>query len=349
VTHVVDDAFTLQRASLEFVDAAVAAARRTGATRIGPIPVELAASTQHELDQIAQHVRGGTGATWPTLRVTLVDSTTMDPETIPRELRPAGEETLVWNGDTITAVANGFDGTFWLLDRTQGHAVRWLADPEELPYGEQVSPLSLAVRWWASIDARGALVHAGGIADDDGAVLLGGNSGAGKSTSTMACAHGDLVVLGDDQVIIEIGEQGPVAHPVYRLAKLTPDSLDLLPHLREHVLAEGRYGKSLIDLSLDDVAPRPVRAVCLVSQDPTAATHLAPIARADVLKAIGISTMFQLSVAKQHTWTVTSALVRSSPCHHLVVGRPGEVPEVLHALLRELGQPEPPDHEVRPT
>jgi hypothetical protein len=283
-------------------------------------------------------VRGSTGSPWPTLRVTLVDATTMGPDTIPRELRPAGEETLVWNGPAITAVANGFEGTLWLLDHRHGHAVRWLADPDDLPYGEQVSPLSLAVRWWAGIDGRGALVHAGGVADDRGAVLLGGHSGAGKSTSTMACALGDvhgLTVLGDDQVIVEIDEHGPVAHPVYRLAKLTPGSLDLLPRLRGRVLAEGRYGKALIDLSLDDLAPRPVRAICLVGQDPSAATHLAPIARAEVLKAIGISTMFQLSIAKEHTWTVTSALVRSSPCRHLVVGHPDEVPAVLASLLRD--------------
>ncbi len=328
-------ATTVEHASRAFIDAAVATAGITETTRIGPIPLEVAARTQPELDQIAQHVRGGTGRSWPTLRVTLVDATTMARDTIPQVLRPVGEETLVWHGDTMTAVANGFDGTFWLLDHDHGHAIRWLADPHDLPYGEQVSPLSLAIRWWASIDARGALVHAGAVADDHGAVLLGGNSGAGKSTSTMACAHGSLDVLGDDQVIIEIDNGAPIAHPVYRLAKLTPGSLDLLPHLRDHVLAEGRYGKALIDLSLDEVPPRPVRAICLVTQDPTAATHLAPIARADVLKAIGISTMFQLSIAKQHTWTVTSTLVRSSPCHHLVVGSPGEVPAVLDALLRE--------------
>lgn len=334
MTHAVDGVSTLSCAARSFLDAAVDAARVNGTARIGPIPLELAANTQPELDQIVQHVRGATGSAWPTLRVTLVDSTTMAPDTIPRELRPVGEETLVWNGDGLTAVANGFDGTFWLLDHDEGHAVRWFADPDELPYGEQVSPLSLAVRWWASLDARGALVHAGAVADDHGAVLLGGHSGAGKSTSTMACAAGDLEVLGDDQVIIELTEHGPVAHPVYRLAKLTPGSLDLLPHLRQHVLAEGRYGKALIDLSLDEVSPRPVVGICLVSQDPTRATHLAPIARAEVLKAIGISTMFQLSIAKEHTWSVTSALVRSAPCHHLVVGRPGEIPAVLDALLR---------------
>ena len=62
----------------------------------------------------------------------------------------------------------------------------------------------------------------------------------------MACAKGHPDVLGDDQVIIEIGEHGPVAHTVYRLAKLTSGSLDLLPHRRDHVLAEGRYRRALI-------------------------------------------------------------------------------------------------------
>jgi hypothetical protein len=334
VTRALDGASALGCAARTFIDAATGASSVTGAARVGPIPLEVAASTRAEIEQVAQHVRGGTGPTWPTLRVTLVDSTTVGPDAIPPELRPVGEETLVWDGAALTAVANGFDGSLWLLDRDHGHAVRWLADPDELPYGEQVSPLSLAVRWWASIDGRGALVHAGAVADERSAVLLGGNSGAGKSTSTMACARSHLAVLGDDQVIIEIDAHGPIAHPVYRLAKLTPESLELLPDLREHVLAEGRYGKALIDLSLDDVAPRRVRAICLVSQRPTGPTHLAPIARAEVLKAIGISTMFQLSVAKEHTWNVTSTLIRSSPCHHLVVGRPDEIPAVLGALLR---------------
>ena len=337
MTSAVDGASTLAGAARAFVDAAVDAARISGTARVGPIPLELAASTRPELDQIAEHVRGATGSTWPTLRVTLVDSTTMAPDTIPSAFRPVGEETLMWNGEGMTAVANGFDGTFWLLDHDQGHAVRWLADPHQLPYGEQVSPLSLAVRWWASIDARGALVHAGAVADDHGAVLLGGLSGAGKSTSTMACAGSNLDVLGDDQVIIEIDEDGPVAHPVYRLAKLTPGSLDLLPHLPRARARRGPLRQGARRPVARRPRARPVRAVCLVSQDPTTATHLAPIVRAEVLKAIGISTMFQLSVAKEHTWAVTSAMVRSSPCHHLVVGRPGEVPAVLDALLRDEG------------
>lgn len=336
MSNAVEGNLSVEHSVRAFIDAAVAAANCGGTARIGPIPLELAASTRAEIDQIAQHVRGGTGASWPTLRITLANAATIADDTIPFELRPNGEETVMWNGDMMTAIANGFDGTFWVLDHEKGHAVRWLANPEDLPYGEQVSPLSLAVRWWASIDARGALVHGGVVADHLGAVLLGGNSGAGKSTSTMACANGDLEVFGDDQVIIEITEQGPIAHTVYRLAKLTPRSLDLLPHLRRHVLAEGRYGKALIDLSLDEVPPRPVVGICLVSQSPNCTTHLAPISRAEVLKAIGVSTMFQLPNAKRHTWDVISALVRSSTCHHLVVGRPQEVPPVLTALLREL-------------
>ena len=316
-----------------FVESARRAARLQRQVGIGPIPVDVAAATPGELDHVAQHVRASTTLSWPALRVTLVDATTIDPTTIPDALRPVGDETIVHHQHDAIAVANGFEGTLWILDRATGHAVRWLSNAHELPYGEHVSPLSLALRWWASVSARGALVHAGAVATEHGAVLLGGQSGAGKSTSTMACADRGLDVLGDDQVLVELGPHGPIAHPVYRLAKLTPDSIDLLPHLHHRVVAEGRYGKSLIDLSLSDIAPRPVRAICLVNQNPDQRTHLAPISRADVLKAVGVSTMFQLTIAKHHTWEIVSALVRASDCHELVVNRPDDVPGVVTGLL----------------
>jgi len=322
----------------EFVDLALSTTAHTRSSQVGPLPVHLAGDSEDELEQISEHLRAGTGNTWPPLSVTTVDSTSVPADCIPIELRTTAKETLVARGEKVTAVANGFQESFWMLDRKNGHAVRWLPDRESPPYGEQVSPLSLAIRWWAGVGSKGALIHAGAVAGPQGAILLVGNPGAGKSTSAMSCAYTELDVLGDDQVIIDFDTDGQAtAHPVYKLAKLTPRSLELIPHLEQHVAFEGQYGKFLVNLPERAPGTHHVRAICLVEQDQAGPTRIESCPRAEVLKAVGVSTLFQLAVAKQQTWEATSKLVRSAPCHRLVVRHPAEVPDVLTDLLRTLG------------
>jgi len=330
VTAAVDDLCA------NFIERANTVATRRRSCAVGPLPLRLRAADPGELDHIAEHVRASRTTHWPAIEIITVSAESVDPSIIPRELRPDGRETLVARGDRVTAVANGHEDSFWVLDAEHGRAIRWVRDADDLPYGELVSPLSLAVRWWATSNNLGALVHSGCVANADGAMLLVGNSGAGKSTSVMACLDtAGLTVHGDDQTLIEMTDQDAMAHPVYRLAKLVPNSIDLLPHLADRVVNMGRHGKALLDLPVGALDAVPVRGIMLVVQSAGQGTRIEPCSRVEVLKALGVSTFFQLSVGREATWEATTQLVRKSPCHLLLVDQPEEVPTVVAAALRD--------------
>ena len=51
------------------------------------------------------------------------------------------------------------------------------------------APFRTILTWWAA-DHRLALVHAAAVATGDGAVVLAGTSGAGKSTTALGLPRG---------------------------------------------------------------------------------------------------------------------------------------------------------------
>jgi len=78
---------------------------------------------------------------------------------------------------------------------------------------------------------------------DTGAkAALIGPSGSGKTTSVLACLTSSLGYLGDDTCAVETG-RAPRVFGLYNTAKLTPDCVKRLPHLREAVSNPGRLDR----------------------------------------------------------------------------------------------------------
>jgi energy-coupling factor transporter ATP-binding protein EcfA2 len=212
--------------------------------------------------------------------------------------------------------------------------VLWIEDEDALPLWEHTSPLRGAARWWSTVQGA-AMVHAGAVADGEHCVLLVGDSGAGKSTTTMACHGSGLDVLGDDFCFVEppTDTTPPIGHTMYRLAKLDERALDLLPHLRPRVVGTAWRGKQLIDLAPGELPPRPIVAICHVTQDTTSPTHTAAMSRIEALRAVAPSTIFQQRLWERETWQVLAATVRATQCHRLSVNDLAEVPDVIRSIL----------------
>jgi hypothetical protein len=316
------------------VDVASKAAVAQLDVALGPIPVHLTGASLERLTRLGDALVASAGEPWPPLTVVVATADELGGRLVPEEIRPTGSQILVARDRGLTALSNGPDGTLWLLDRERSIAVLWIEDFEALPLWEHTSPLRTAARWWATQHGA-AMVHAGAVARDGRCLLLVGDSGAGKSTTTMACHGTDLEVLGDDFCFVEAPTDGQpaLAHAMYRLAKLDEQALDLLPHLRDHVVGTAWRGKKLVDLGTPNVAPQPVVAVCQVVQEPGAATRVEPLSRVQALRAVAPSTMFQQRLWERETWDVLAATVRSAQCHRLVTGDLATVPQVVRDLL----------------
>jgi hypothetical protein len=234
----------------------------------------------------------------------------------------------------LTSIASGPDGTSLVLDDRRSRAVLWTRDLGSLPPAEYTSPLRGAARWWAAKNG-GAMVHAGVVADDERCILLVGDAGAGKSTTTMACFGQGLDVLGDDFCLVEPPSRGqpPVAHAMYSRAKLDEQALSFYPSLESHVVGTGWRGKKLIDLRADAHRPRAIVAVCHVVQVPAGPTHVEAESRAQTLRAVAPSTLFQQRLWEHEMWAVLTAVVRSVPCYRLNVSAVEAVPSVMRSLL----------------
>lgn len=299
----------------------------------GPIPLTLRADSSAELADIERHLAPATNR-WADLMVTAVTSDTIPIEAIPEPLRPIGETAAIARADGRIAVASGSEQSLWILQRDLATAFRWVTHHQELPLWERISPLRAAGRWWAGENGA-ATVHSGIVGNERGAVILVGGAGAGKSTTTMACAGTGLSVLGDDFCFLDAPTAtGPAqAHAMYRLAKLDEISLSLLPHLCADVVGTGLRGKSLIKLDPPLQTTMPVVGVCHVVQARDRPTGLAPMSRVAALRAVAPSTIFQVRISEQETWAVLASTIRSVPCFHFYVNRLGDVAAVLTDLI----------------
>ncbi len=107
--------------------------------------------------------------------------------------------------------------SFW--DRQTSVALYWMEDAAALPYWELGSPLQTILNWWAS-DLGLQYVHAAAVGNADGALLLTGPGGSGKSTTALVCLEAGMGYLGDDYCLVSERE----VFSLYATAKLVGEA-----------------------------------------------------------------------------------------------------------------------------
>src|SRR5262249_54045638 len=134
--------------------------------------------------------------------------------------------------------------TLTVYDRERSRAVVYSADADIVPRWFDRAPFHSVITWWAA-DRGLPLLHASGVADDDGAVVVAGMSGAGKSTTALACLDAGLRLVGDDACLVRLDPE-PTVFSVYARAKLEPDALERLPALAA-MIVDRHEDQALID------------------------------------------------------------------------------------------------------
>ncbi len=213
----------------------------------------------------------------------------------------------------------------------------WVADPMALPHYEQGSPLrGLLSR---ALQTRGWFwSHAGAVGDAQGAVLLCGPGGSGKSTSVLACLEAGWGYLGDDYCLTRGGPTPQVAS-LYNTAKLkTPAEaarFSRLPPTR----TERPDGKLIYWLypecaaQLLDMAP--LRAIVLPQITPgLGQSRLQPCSALQALRSLAPSSLLQVPGAGQATLQGLAHVVRAVSCHTLWLSPDiRQIPPLLQTLL----------------
>lgn len=106
-------------------------------------------------------------------------------------------------------------------------AISWIDDRAHEPVYSRFRPFAEILSAW--FPSRGMLLlHAAAVGDADGAVLLVGDGGSGKSTTAVLCSERGLGFLADDFCLLEPGSP-PRVHSIYRSAKLREESARRVP------------------------------------------------------------------------------------------------------------------------
>ena len=82
------------------------------------------------------------------------------------------------------------------------------------------------------------VLHAGAVETADGALLVTGLSGVGKSTLLASFDQHGFPLIGDDAMLMQMDRSGATARSLYRSLRLFPDSI-------EHVLGEGQESSAV--------------------------------------------------------------------------------------------------------
>ena len=214
-------------------------------------------------------------------------------------------------------------------------------DAETLPSWERAAPLRRVLHWWAS-DQGLQLVHAAALGDSDGGVLLVGPGGSGKSTTALACIGSSIGYAGDDYCLISL-DGSPRVHALYGSGKADGDSVARLPNLKAAFAASTLQGegKSVIFAAKEAmVGSFPLRAIVAPKVAPDTAGRLDPLSKAEALRAVAPTTLFQMPGDRRESLSRLTALVRDLPCWRLSVGRDPAAAQSLLKSLFATGRPE---------
>lgn len=216
-----------------------------------------------------------------------------------------------------------------LHDAERDVAVVHAAEAATVPSWMDRAPFRTVLGWWAA-DRGMAMLHASAVGTADGAVVLAGTSGAGKSTTALRCLAAGLDFLGDDACVISCAPD-PVVHSVYGFVKVN-EPVDLpLP----------RALPWITDGCVFDPADRlrlraPLRAILLPRIVERTSSALVPMGPSEVLRILGPTSLTESGTATGNALRSIIDLVRCVPAHRLELGSDpaGIVDTVIEAIER---------------
>ena len=199
------------------------------------------------------------------------------------------------------------------------------ASPAALVGGDlRAHPASTALAAWLTGPSTQVL-HAGAIAYEGAAALVIGASGAGKSTTVLACAMAGACFLGDDLILVESAgddDAEPTVHCLFATLKLNTDSARALGAEAWPSLGVTSKNKAVIAVGQKLRVVRSARIVALIVLGPPVAgrPHPAPIRMANVVTSIAPGLPWACRTNPPSAWlAMAAALARRLPAYRLPV------------------------------
>jgi hypothetical protein len=229
---------------------------------------------------------------------------------------------------------------FYLRDRQKNIGYFWTRDVTHLPQYTKSGPLVPFFHWWLS-DFDHHIVHAACVANENGAALLTGNGGAGKSTTAFACLDSPLKFLADDRCLVQIKPK-PYVHALFSSSKLDAETFQRFPGLRIPGAALTPPANGDLQLLMYRICPQkiatrsPLKAIVSLKRSDGKESYLSRIEPTKLLLDFAPSSILRLPGGRTNAFRALSKIVRRVPSYRLHAGSNlEEIPQILNQLLNE--------------
>jgi hypothetical protein len=229
-----------------------------------------------------------------------------------------------------------FEDSFTMLDTQASKAVHWMPDARYLSERDRAAPLQSALSWWLPKHGH-TVMHAAALGREDGALLLFGKGGAGKSRTSLACLQSGFLYLGDD--LCAVTEDAEVKS-LYCSGKVFEHDLAFFPGQAASIINPDRLVDEKAIAYVTDWQPEavrrslPVRALIHLAGRGAPEALVRPLSPARALLALGPSTMFVLPGLGGTEMAGLAALVKKVPAYEMVLSADVEAnPRALRELI----------------
>ncbi len=243
-----------------------------------------------------------------------------------------------FNSKRIRTAFHWSDFSLNLMDLETNTGFYWVKTVEYLPMWVFAAPLRTLFHWWMEKN-NGQLLHAAAVGTSDGAVVITGKGGSGKSTTALSSLKNGLYYLADDYLIIRRKPE-PVVQSLYCTAKLLPDDLNRFPEFAPYIQRQEdlSYEKLLFFLypALKNriIGELPLKAIVKPEIGTSDISILSEIPFRKILGALSFTTMSQLPYAGEYTQNFITDLIRELPCYLLTLGQDTDTaPHLLKEYL----------------
>jgi len=256
----------------------------------------------------------------------------------------------IWgfNSSRIKTAFHWIENSVNLMDLETNTGIYWVQTAETLPYWVHASPLRSLFHWWMEKNGY-QLLHASAVGTDNGAILITGKGGIGKSTTALSCLQSGLFYLADDYLVVRL-EPEPFIYSLYCTAKLNADHVANFPGLSRFVKNMEKLDQEKAVMFLHPhmgnqiVSKMPLKAIVTPKVADVDGTFIIPGERWAIQRAMSFTTMSQLPYVGHHTNDFISKLSSTLPIYSLELGRDlKRIPVAVSDFLADL-----PSHQSAP-
>jgi len=247
-------------------------------------------------------------------------------------IAPCGIDDILVRGELDGFISKRYEAAFFtharmltVIDHDSKHGVVCLATSSDIPAFELACPLRGILSWILRRNDT-AMIHAASVGTTDGCVIIGGNSGAGKSSTALRSLAGGMFYLGDDICAISNKNNNPTVHGIYSSGKTLSSDLKFFPALTSSIYShfEEFYEKEVYFFYDQFKSQLPksgkIKAIIIPHQDLTLAIGFQKISFAKALSVICSSTKNLLPNAGNEMFHILSSILHQTPCYRFNLG-----------------------------